>query len=125
MRRGLKEAWSKGASWLLIPAYGYSPEISLVFAQAYESYDGEHMKRKPSREELQRLPLTALAVFCQRIAERPDKYGEVAATEATNLKLQWTELQSLPAASVMQQKEVERKLSQLKKSMGKLLDEVL
>jgi hypothetical protein len=59
---------------------------------------------------------TALATLCQRIADDAGRYGEAAADDAAKLKLQWVDLQRLPAASLKQQKEVERKLSQLKQS---------
>src|SRR5439155_22926486 len=63
----------------------------------------------PTKQELEQLSLTSLAVFCQQVSDTPEKYTETGAAEAARLKREWLALQKSPPVSLQEQEEVELK----------------
>jgi len=80
----------------------------------------------PSKEELEELPLDVLAVWCKRVADRPDQCTEAVAANAEKLRRQWFHLQGTPSTSsgVAEQEELERQ-AELKKRMAEFLAGIL
>jgi len=79
----------------------------------------------PSKEELEELPLDVLAVWCKRVADRPDQCTEAVAANAEKLRRQWFNLQGPPRSSVVEQEKLERQGAELKKRMAEFLADVL
>ena len=80
----------------------------------------------PTKQEFEQLPLDVLATWCKRIADKPRYYGEVASSEAEELRRQWFHLQGTPSTSsgVAEQEELERQ-AELKKRMAGFLAGIL
>ena len=79
----------------------------------------------PTKEELERLPLTALALFCKKIAGNPQTYSEAASAIAVKLQDDWPRLQGPPSPGFKAQEEVERKKVKLKQQMVEFLAGIL
>jgi len=79
----------------------------------------------PTKQELEQLSLTSLAVFCQQVSDTPETYTETGADEAARLKLEWLALQKSTAVSLKEQEEVEREQAGLKKRMVEFLAGIL
>jgi len=47
----------------------------------------------PTKQELEELPLDVLAVWCKRVADKPDHCTETTSAEAEKLRRQWFHLQ--------------------------------
>ena len=77
------------------------------------------------KQELERLPLTELAVLCQHVSDDPSHYTEAGAAEAAKLKLHWVALQRSPSVSLKEEQEMERNKAELKKRMVEFLTGVL
>ena len=99
-----------------LSSFGYSNAIGAPEACA---------QPMPSKEELEELPLDVLAVWCKRVADRPDQCTEAVAANAEKLRRQWFHLQGPPRSSVVEQEELERQRAELKKRMAEFLADVL
>ena len=66
------------------------------------------------KQELERLPLTELAVLCQHVSDDPSHYPETGAAEAAKLKLQWVALQRSPSVSFKEEEEMDGTTRSLK-----------
>jgi hypothetical protein len=81
----------------------------------------------PTKEELERMDLTQLAVLCQKVAESPTASGE-AADQARSMKQEWTLLihaTTPPLPDLKEQKAREAEMERLKRRMVSLLAAVL
>ena len=80
----------------------------------------------PTKQELEELPLDVLAMWCKRVADKPDHCTETASAEAEKLRRQWFHLQGTPSTSsgVAEQEELERQ-AELKKRMAEFLAGIL
>jgi len=79
----------------------------------------------PTKQELEQLPLDVLAVWCKRVADKPDHCAEAVSAEAEKLRRQWFHLQGPPSSSVVEQEEQERQQAELKTRMTEFLAGVL
>jgi hypothetical protein len=79
----------------------------------------------PSKQELEGLPLTGLAVLCKKVADNPEKYTEAGAAVAAKLRDQWFLLLERFNPSLKEQQEGERKQAELKKRMAEFLENML
>jgi hypothetical protein len=77
----------------------------------------------PTKQELEQLPLDVLAVWCKRVADKPDHCTEAVSAEAEKLRRQWFYLQGPPSSS--EQEEQERQQAELKTRMTEFLAGVL
>jgi len=78
-----------------------------------------------SKQELEGLPLTGLAVLCKKVADNPEKYTEAGAAVAAKLREQWFLSEERFNPSLKEQQEGERKQAELKKRMAEFLAGVL
>jgi hypothetical protein len=76
----------------------------------------------PPKEQLERMHPTNLAVICERVAEDAFAYPEGIVQKASNLKLQWTQLQARPDPDLAKQKKINAKKEYLRKRMVEFLD---
>ena len=74
----------------------------------------------PSKQELEGLPLTGLAVLCKKVADNPEKYTEAGAAVASKLREQWFLLLERFNPSLKEQQEVERKAGRVEKAHGRI-----
>jgi hypothetical protein len=72
----------------------------------------------PSKQELEALPLTGLAVLCKKVADNPEKYTEAGAAVAVKLRELWLLSEERFNPSLKEQQEGERKQAELKKRMA-------
>jgi hypothetical protein len=79
----------------------------------------------PTEQELEELPLDVLAVWCKRIADRPEQVTEAASAEAEKLRRQWFELQGAPSSGEEEREKLAHQESELRKRMAKFLSGVL
>jgi hypothetical protein len=81
----------------------------------------------PTKQELEELPLDVLAVWCKRIADRPDQCTEAASAEAGKLRRQWFQLRGAPprTSSIAEREELERQQAELKERIAEFLAGVL
>jgi hypothetical protein len=79
----------------------------------------------PSKQELEGLPLTGLAVLCKKVADNPEKYTEAGAVVAAKLREQWFLLLERFNPSLEEKQELERKHAELKKRMAEFLTDFL
>lgn len=71
----------------------------------------------PTKDELEKKPLTELAVLCARVANKSAEYTQEYANEAAVLKKEWMSLQTPPESNLKQQSAKEAQLATLKKRM--------
>jgi hypothetical protein len=79
----------------------------------------------PSKQELERMPPTELAVLCQRVADNPAAYLTEASEEASQLKLEWAKLQSQPNPNYAVQRKIEQQKDNLRIRMIEFLTSTL
>ena len=79
----------------------------------------------PSKQELEGLPLTGLAVLCKKVADNPEQYTEAGAAVALKLRELWFLLEERFNPSLKEQEEGERKQAELKKRMAEFLADML
>jgi len=79
----------------------------------------------PSKDELKQLPLDVLAVWCKRIADRPEQCTAAVSDEADKLRRQWFYLEGLPSSNPAEQEQRERQHAELKECMAEFLADVL
>jgi hypothetical protein len=98
---------------------GFLCELKLVAKKLCSSEVGP----MPSKQELEGLPLTGLAVLCKKVADNPEKYTEAGAAVALKLRELWFLLEDNP--SLREQEDGERKQAELKKRMAEFLADML
>ena len=79
----------------------------------------------PTKQELDKLPTTQLAVMCSKVAGDPEHYSPAVADEAAALKLEWTQLQTPPVPSLKEQQKKEAQLANLYTRMADFLGGIL
>jgi hypothetical protein len=79
----------------------------------------------PSVHELERTTPTELAAMCQRVADNPGAYLQDASDEASNLKLEWDALQTVPNPNYAVQKKIEQQKDRVGRRMIEFLTRIL
>ena len=79
----------------------------------------------PSLEELVRTSQNELVALCQRVADNRAAYLPAAAEEATELKLEWENLQMPPNLNYALQTRIEQQKDRLRRRMIGFLAAVL
>ena len=79
----------------------------------------------PLKQELERMPPTELAAFCQRVADNPGAYLAEASEEASGLRLEWAKLQSQPNPNYAVQRKIEQQKDHLRARMIEFLTSTL
>ena len=79
----------------------------------------------PSLEELVRTSQNELVALCQRVADNRAAYLPAAAEEATELKLEWENLQMPPNLNYALQTKIEQQKDRLRRHMIGFLAEIL
>lgn len=77
-----------------------------------------------TKDELERLNLTVLAVLCQQVADNASA-DSATAEKAWQLKREWVLLQGPPKPNLSDQRLVERKQAKLKTHMAEFLANAL
>ena len=78
----------------------------------------------PSLEELVRTSQNELVALCQRVADNRAAYLPAAAEEATELKLEWENLQMPPNLNYALQTKIEQQKDRLRRRMIGFLAEI-
>ena len=78
-----------------------------------------------TKQELEKLPTTQLAVMCSKVADDPKRYSEAGSEKALKLKTEWASLQTPPQPSLMDQRKKEAQLQTLHNSMAEFLAGIL
>jgi hypothetical protein len=79
----------------------------------------------PSKQELERMHPTDVAVLCQRVADNPGAYLAEASEEASELKLEWAKLQAQPNPNYAVQRKIEQQKDHLRRRMIEFLTHTL
>lgn len=79
----------------------------------------------PTKQELEKLPTTQLAVMCGKVADDPKNYSEAGAQKALKLKTEWASLQTPPDPSLKEQQKKEGQLATLHTRMADFLAGIL
>jgi hypothetical protein len=79
----------------------------------------------PSKQELERMHPSDVAVLCQRVADNPGAYLAEASEEASGLRLEWAKLQSQPNPNYAVQRKIEQQKDHLRRRMVEFLTRTL
>ena len=79
----------------------------------------------PTKQELEKLPTTQLAVMCSKVASGPKHYSQAGSEKAFELKTQWALLQTSPESSLKDQQKKKSQLLTLHKRMAEFLAAIL
>lgn len=78
-----------------------------------------------SKQTLERLNTTLLAVLCTGVAADPTTYTQAGANKARKLKLEWLSLNRPPEMTYREERKKKEKLVRLKKRMAAFLASIL
>lgn len=79
----------------------------------------------PTKQELDKLPTTQLAVMCSKVGDDPKNYSQAGSAKASELKAEWVSLQTPPESSLKDQEKKEAQLVSLHERMTSFLAGIL